>query len=363
MLKIHDLRITRFAMTRLDPAWRTASYAASTVDGFVIELIADGMVGIGATAAHPNSISAAQLNAQLTGPIRDVVVGADALCGNEIRRALATTKTHPRARIAADLALYDLVAKFANLPCYSLWGGAVRPNLKVVRMIGIKPPADLVASVRDLHAAGYGHFKIKIGTGIAEDVERIRAVREAFGPDIWLAVDGNSAYMPSEAIDLSRALRAYEVALIEQPVHYKDVKGLAQLTAASPIPIMADQCVNDAKSALAVCRAKAAHIVSIKATSLGSVDECWRVYEICRAFDIRVHLGGSVTSALTDMAQAHLAATLPEIEEECEVGEFMAVRGDPIQGAVIENGRMQLNHEPGWGVKLDPEFGKEKEIP
>lgn len=358
MLKIHDLRINRFEMTRLDPGWRTASYASSAVEGCIVELIADGLIGIGATAAHPSSISAAQINAQLAGPIRDVCVGADALCGNEIRRALPKN-THPRARMAADLALYDLVAKFANLPCYSLWGGVVRSELKVVRMVGIKPAAELVAAIRCLRDEGYCHFKIKIGTGVAEDVERIRAVRESFGADIWLAVDGNSAYLPTEAIELSQALHAYQVALIEQPVHYKDIKGLAQLTAASPIPVMADQCVKDAKSALAVCNAKAAHVVSIKATSLGSIDECWRVYEICRAFGVRVHVGGSVTSALTDMAQAHLAATLPDIDEECEVGEFMAVRGDPITGAVIRNGRIQLNHEPGWGVGLDPALVKE----
>ena len=117
---------------------------------------------------------------------------------------------------------------------------------------------------------------------------------------------------------------------------------------------MADQCVKDAKSALAVCKAKAAHIVSIKATNLGSIDECWRVYEICREFDVRIHMGGSVTSALTDMAQAHLAATLPKVDEECEVGEFMAVSGDPISGAVIREGRIHLNNEPGWGVRIDP---------
>ena len=354
MLKIDDFRITRFEMKRLDPSWRTASYASGSVEGFVVELIADGAVGIGATAAHPSSISAAQINAQLTGPIRDVVVGADALCGNEIRRALATTKTHPRARIAADLALHDLAAKFANLPCYALWGGAVRHEIKVVRMVGIKPAAELVAAVGTLRDEGYSHFKIKIGTGITEDVERIRSVRDTFGADVWLAVDGNSAYLPAEAIDLSNALYPYQVALIEQPVHYKDVHGLAQLTAASPIPVMADQCVKDAKSALAVCRAKAAHVVSIKATSLGSIDECWRVYEICRAFGVRVHVGGSVTSALVDVAQAHLAVTLPEVEEECEVGEFMAVQGDPITGATIGNGRMHLNHQPGWGVAFNP---------
>ena len=353
-MRIRDLRITRFKMTRLDPAWRTASYASSGVDGFIIELIADDIIGIGATAAHPSSISAEKLDAQLNGPIRDVLVGADALGGNEIRRALAATNTHRRARVAADLALYDLVGKFAKLPCYALWGGAVRSELKVVRMVGIKPPMALVEAIRVLRDDGYNHFKIKIGTGLKEDLDRIRAVRESFGNDIWLSVDGNSAYTPAQAIELSHALHPYQLAFMEQPIDYNDIRGLARLTAASPIPVMADQCVKDAKSALAVCKAKAAHIVSIKATNLGSIDECWRVYEICREFDVRIHMGGSVTSALTDMAQAHLAATLPKVDEECEVGEFMAVSGDPISGAVIREGRIHLNNEPGWGVRIDP---------
>ncbi len=341
-------------MARLDPTWRTASYASSGVDGFIIELIADDAIGIGATAAHPNSLPAEKLEAQLDGPIREIVIGADPLGGNKIRRALAATRTDRRARIAADLALYDLVAKLAKLPCYALWGGAVRSELKVVRMVGIKPPEELVAAIRSLRDDGCRHFKIKLGTGLQEDIARIRAVRETFGNDIWVSVDGNSAYTVPQAIELSHALHSYQVALLEQPVDYNDVQGLAKLTAASPIPIMADQCVKDARSAFAVCKAKAAHIVSIKATTLGSIDECWRVYEICRQFDVRVHIGGSVTSALADMAQGHLAATLPEIDEECEVGEFMAVRGDPITGVVIRDGRMRLNEEAGWGVRIDP---------
>jgi L-alanine-DL-glutamate epimerase-like enolase superfamily enzyme len=324
------------------------------VDGFIVEIIADDAIGIGATAAHPRSLPAEEIEAQLNGPIREILIGAEALGGNDLRRALAATDTHRRVRIAADLALYDLVGKSANLPCYALWGGAVRSEFKVVRMVGIKPPDALVAAIRALRDDGYSHFKVKLGTGLKEDVDRIRAVRENFGSDIWLSVDGNSAYTVPEAIDLSHALGPYQLAFIEQPIDYNDVRGLAKLTAASPIPVMADQCVQDARSAFAVCKAKAAHIVSIKATSLGSIDECWRVYEICRQFKVRVHIGGSVTSALVDMAQAHLAATLPEVDEECEVGEFMAVRGDPIAGVAIREGRIQLSGEPGWGVRIDP---------
>ena len=52
------------------------------------------------------------------------------------------------------------------------------------------------------------------------------------------------------------------------------------------------------------------------------------------------------------------ARHIAPIDEECEVGEFMAVRGDPITGAVIRNGRIQLNDEPGWGMGLDPALAK-----
>src|SRR5207253_3071448 len=142
----------------------------------------------------------------------------------------------------------------------------------------------------------------KIGTGLAEDIERIRELRETFGNDIWIAVDGNGACTPAGAIELSRALEVYGVALIEQPISYNDLNGLAEITQASRIPIMVDQCVKDVTSALAVCQMKAAHVVSTKATSLGSLDDCRRVYEICRAFGVRVHFAGSVTSAIVDIA-------------------------------------------------------------
>ena len=351
-MKIDDIRLSRFKMERLDPSWRTATYAAGAVDGFVVEIFAGSAVGIGGTAAHPNSISADDLATQLDGPVRDTLAGADPRFGNLIRQRLLAGNVHPRARLAADLALHDLIAKIADLPCHALWGGAIRSKLKVVRMVGIKPLAELKTAVEALLQQGFTHLKVKIGTGLAEDVERIRMLRRSFGNDIWIAVDGNSAYTPSSAIELSRALEPYGVSLIEQPIDYSDLNGLARVTQASRIPIMADQCVSDASSALAVCRMGAAHIVSIKGTSLGSLDECRRVYEICRAFGVRIHFGGSVASAIADMAQAQLAASLPGVDEECEVGEFMAVKGEPVTGMNIHHGELEVCSGPGWGVSF-----------
>lgn len=351
-MNISAVRVTRVHMPRVDPAWRTASYAAKAVDGFFLEIVAGGITGIGATAAHPSNISGDKLEEELNGPVRSLLVGADALSGNLIRENMRKANVHTRTSIAADLALYDLTGKLANLPCHALWGGALRSHVRVVRMVGIKPPGELEATVGQLVEQGITHMKVKVGTGIHEDVERVRALRATFRKSIWIGIDGNGAYTPDEAIELSRALAPYDVGLIEQPINSQDLDGLARVTAASPIPIMADQCVNDVKSALAVCQNRAAHVVSIKATKMGSLDECRRVFEVCRAFGVRAHVGGSAGPALVDIAQAHLAASLEGMDEECEVGEFQALTGDPTTGATIKNGCLEIATLPGWGLNL-----------
>ena len=355
-MKISSVRIRQFEMQRLDPTYRTASFAASGTVGFILEITAGGVTGIGGTAAHPVTIKIEDLAAQLSGPVRKLLLGADPLAGNLIRLDLKRMDIHSRGRLAADLALYDLMGKLANLPCHAFWGGMVRSKIKVIRMVGIKLPDELVAAVRPVVDQGFTHFKVKIGTGIPEDVERLRALRQTFGDDLWIGVDANSAYTPEEAIELSRALQDYRVQLIEQPTDDDDVDALARVIAASPIPIMSDRSVTDLRSALAVCQKRAAHIVSIKATAFGSLEECRQIYELCQAFGIRVHFGGSVTSAVADIATAQLAACLPGAEEECEVGEFLAVKGDPIRGVPVRDGCIEPSAAPGWGVHMDPEF-------
>jgi L-Ala-D/L-Glu epimerase len=352
-IMIDDVRIRKITMERVDPNWRTASYAASSLDVYILEVVAGGTVGIGGTAAHPSSTPTGELEAQLHGPIMNALKGEDALAGNMIRKKLGMISLYSRARMAADLALHDLLGKITNLPCYALWGGALRRSIDVVRMVGIKPPAELERGVRELIEQGYRHLKVKIGRGDPrEEAERIRIVRQAAGRNAWIGVDANGAFTPEEAIALSYSLEKYGVALIEQPVKYQDLDGLARVTAASAIPIMADQCVHDVVSALALCQRRAAHVVSLKVTKMGSLDECRRVAELCHAFGIRSHIGGSAGPAVVDAAQAQLAAAMPEIDGECEVGEFLALKENPFSGVTIREGQLELASAPGLGVSL-----------
>jgi L-alanine-DL-glutamate epimerase-like enolase superfamily enzyme len=79
----------------------------------------------------------------------------------------------------------------------------------------------------------------------------------------------------------------------------------------------------------AACQRCAAHVVSVKSTKMGSLNECRRVFEICQAHGVRVHIGGSPGRAVVDVAMAQLAASLLGMDNECDVGEFQALEGDP----------------------------------
>lgn len=336
-------------MPRVDPQWRTASYAANVVEGAILEIQAGDAVGVGAAVARPNGIPAEVLERELKGPVSGVLLKSDALERSEIHRALLTLPIQRSVAIAVDIALHDLLGKATGLPCYKLWGGAVRPALSVVRMVGIKPPGELVDAVADFVQEGFTHFKVKVGTGIAEDVARIRALRAEFGDRLWIAIDGNGAYSVDDAIELSRGLEPLDVRLVEQPIDYADLDGLARLTAASPIPIMADQYVSGMKAALEVCQRHAAHVVSLKIGQAGSIDDCRHIAAACLESGIRVHIGGGARPAVVDAAHAHLALAIPWVDEECEVGECLALRDDPTEAIAIESGRYVPRAAPGLG--------------
>ncbi|MPZ15035.1 MAG: hypothetical protein GEU73_11530, partial [Chloroflexi bacterium] len=121
-----------------------------------------------------------------------------------------------------------------------------------------------------------------------------------------------------------------------------------------PVPVMADQYVNSLRAALEVCRRRAAHVISVKIGQTGSIDECRHVAAMCIASGVRVHIGGTAHPCVIDAAQAHLAVSVPGIDEACEVGEFLALQNDPTAGARTDGGCYLLDSTPGLGVTLSP---------
>src|SRR5919202_7155821 len=131
------------------------------------------------------------------------------------------------------MALWDLLGKSVGLPVYRLLGGAVRDFVPTKFSVsGLEPvrAAELAAWAVE---QGFRTMKVKVGIESEGDVARVRAVREAIGPDVRLGIDANGGWAPRVAIPTIRRLAAEAgIFFAEQPVPPLDVAWLAGVRAA-----------------------------------------------------------------------------------------------------------------------------------
>ncbi|UCH72825.1 MAG: hypothetical protein JSU82_10630, partial [Rhodospirillales bacterium] len=138
-----------------------------------------------------------------------------------------------------DMAAWDALAKSHGLPLCRLLGGAPVPvpayNSKGLGLIGPERAPD---EARELVAEGYSAIKLRLGyPHLGDDVAAAGAVREAIGDQVRIMTDYNQALDPAEAEHRARALGAFDLAWIEEPVRFDDYAGCARVRAAAPVPI------------------------------------------------------------------------------------------------------------------------------
>jgi O-succinylbenzoate synthase len=220
--------------------------------------------------------------------------GREIVAASEVGDLLAAVRGHNMAKAAIETALWDAEAKQKNLPLAKLLGGT-RDQIPCGVSIGIQPTITaLVAKVEEALAAGYQRIKIKIKPGL--DVEPVRALRERF-PSIRLMVDANSAYRLEDAA-LLKALDAYYLIMIEQPLGWDDIYSHAQLQRQLETPICLDECIHDVEHARAAIESGACRIINIKLGRVGGHASARRIHDLCQANAIPVWCGGMLESGI-----------------------------------------------------------------
>src|SRR4051794_7105942 len=128
-------------------------------------------------------------------------------------------KNNSQIRAAFDIALHDLLGKAANLPLYRILGGAGRP-MQTCLTIAIGEPSAMAEKAAAAVARGFRIIKIKLGTSRREDVERVRAIREAVGRDVGIRIDANQGWDVPTALAVLNEVAAMNVEYCEQPVQH-----------------------------------------------------------------------------------------------------------------------------------------------
>lgn len=250
------------------------------------------------------------------------------------------------AKTAISAALHDLVGRRHGLPLYRWLGLDLARVPPTSFTIGITEPEAMRRKVEE--AAAYPILKIKMGfEGDLEVLERIRAVT-----DKPIRVDANEGWTRAGALARLPALEDLGVELLEQPVPAADRDGLALVSGATSIPVVADESCRttaDLPGLLGVVDA-----VNVKLAKTGSIGEAVRLMTAARALHFGVFLGCMVESSLGIAAAAHLAP----LADWVDLDGHLLLSDDPYEGLRLEAGRVLPDPEaPGLGVRLKAEAG------
>ncbi len=257
------------------------------------------------------------------------------------------------AQAALEMALMDLNGKLLGVPVHRLLGGVVKDTIHLNGWIGICNPEEAGAAARDFWTRGYRSTKIKVGTGVETDRDRVAVVRAAV-PDMEIRVDGNEAYDVPSAIRLGRAIAPYRITLFEQPVPRKDLEGLAQVRRAVDIPVMADEAIVGPESLVAVIRLEAADIVKVKVMKQGGMLRCLQAIDVAAAAGLRSVIGHGFGLTLNTLAELHVAAVSADLLDACECVGPVKMTGDVVKNRLrMETGSVPVPNQPGLGADLD----------
>ena len=268
----------------------------------------------------------------------------------------AVLKGRPWTKAGINNALYDLQAKALDTSVLALMGGRVNDRIPVMgTVLGIDAPDRMAERAADTVAAGFRAVKVKIGENIASDIARVAAVRDAIGSEISLRVDANDHYRPAEAIRLIRAIEPFDIEHVEQPISRRDLLGMVEIRKAVDVPIMTDDMVATPEEAMTVIRLGAADRVKIKVTKHG-LDGARLIANMLAAAGMTAVLGHVFEMGLAAVAEAHVAAAVPNLAGPHEIGSMRPMGSDAdiiVEDLRAEPGFLRLPGGPGLGVNLD----------
>jgi L-alanine-DL-glutamate epimerase-like enolase superfamily enzyme len=290
--------------------------------------------------------------------IAELVTGQDALNYVKIINSINSFIPHnPSIKAAFDMALFDILGKAADLPLYKLLGGA-KNSFETDLTISLHTPEETAIRALDIVKKGFKTIKAKVGVSMESDVARIKALREAIGPEINIRIDANQAWSVPEATKILDRLTEYNIQLVEQPVPAWDLDGLKQVRQSTRIPVMADEALFSPSDALKLIKSEAVDYLNIKLMKAGGILPGLKIAHLGEAAGLQCMIGCMLESNLSISAGAHLHASQSNIIF-ADLDSSFFLKADPVIGGItIDKGIVTLPEGPGIGAEVDPTWIK-----
>ena len=258
---------------------------------------------------------------------------------------------------AVDMALWDLVGKSLQTPVYELLG-IYSDQVPCYASAGLygkdKDQHALADEMRGYLNQGFSDVKMKVGgVPLDQDLERVKAVREAIGPSSRLMVDANYTLNVPRSLKMASAFEPYDVYWFEAPVSPDDLLGQAKVNALSPIPVCGNETETGVDRFRELVTQRAVEFLQFDIAACGGISEGRRIAELAAAFHLPCTLHASSTGILL-AATLHLAASLSNLDsveyhmfhqwlfDQCPENAFQPEKG----------GLVRPTSGPGFGLDI-----------
>ncbi len=287
--------------------------------------------------------------------IEDYIMNVQKLCDDLNEYNLLQGGFSSSARLALEMAFWDLVGKINNKSLYQFFfqddpfirngNGYKLPQTSFT--IGLDNLMIIEEKVKDAISQGYKILKIKLGRGYDEDIRILNTIKQLTADhECLLRIDANGGWDLDTAKRFLQILPEYNVELLEQPLKKGSLNHLAKILDESPVPIFVDEdCMvgNDVELI-----ATKAHGINIKLMKTGSIIEAFRTINLARCYKLKVMLGCMIESSCAISAAVHLSPLVDYVD----LDGHLLLDIDPFSGLSLTDNRIIPSLEPGLGIEF-----------
>ncbi|MBI2824291.1 MAG: muconate cycloisomerase [Planctomycetia bacterium] len=298
-----------------------------------------------------------------------LLIGCDPADTAAIERRMDQACAHNWfAKAAIEMACWDIRGRAAGKPVYQLLGGARRPLAIRSRFsMGAYEPQRARARTAELVAAGFTTIKVKVGGAAERDIERVRTVREAAGPEVALVIDANCGWDAETAIACVRELDDCKLSLVEQPTPDGDYAAMARVRRAIKPPIMADDICFNLVHARELVRNECCDVISVYPGKNGGIAKARAIAEFAAASGLVATIGSNLEWDIASAAMGHLVVACPAIDVEQYPGDLLgpdyhefSIARQPLS---IAGPTTTVPDRPGLGIDVDWDVVRANSIP
>ena len=325
-----------------------------------------GLVGWGETFV-PGDIARATIETLFL----DDVVGMDPFDVESLAERSYTDPYHfgesvfvQSAVSAIDVACWDIIGKEVGRPVHRLLGGRERTTLTpyASTMYFTEEDRDVAEPIEQAVDEGFTAAKIKIGSGVDDDVRRVRTAREVLGDDATLMVDVNGNYRPEQAVRTAKAIAEYDIAWMEEPVPPENRSGYRDVKRKIDVPIAAGEAHYGRFEFKRLIDDRAVDIVQPNLARCGGLSEARTIAKLATTENVgvRPHIWNSAVGLA---AAVQFAASVSDYPHTRNIPDPMLVEFDrsenPLRTELLEDpfdptgGTLDVPQRPGLGITVD----------